>query len=181
MIVRVSHPDQLRSLIPDMTRLFGDFLRRAGEPFTVEAQWIAVVRALAEGDRTLFLVAFDQKTKPVGYALAQIGFDFWTIQYLNVVQMYVSPKHRKVSRDLEAWLLDWAKERGCQAISAISRRHARPLVRRFRMEPLGVLYARLMKEEEQTPDGKGPTTTTAVDEHDSAGVPAVRAATYAVS
>ena len=92
MIVRIVHPDQIARFIPELTRLFEDFLKRAKEPYPVEALWAAVLRGLAQGETFLFLVAFDEKVRPAGYLLAQSGYDWWMVpKYGNVIEVFVAP------------------------------------------------------------------------------------------
>ena len=146
MIIRVSHPDQLTRIIPEVTSLFGDFLARAKEPFSVADQWAAVLRGLAS-DRFLFLVVVDDKVKPVGYLLAQAGFDFWQVPYANVIQVYAKPGAMGFLQSLSDAFDEWAKGQGALVASALTHRAGGAYskwIAKFGFEPNAAMYVKLL-------------------------------------
>ena len=157
LIVQITHPDQLKRAIPDLTRMFEDFLRRSKEPFTVAHQWGALLRALAQ-EHTLFLVAFGERVRPVGFTVAQAGFDFFGVGYCNLVQMYVKPGVTGVVDALYQRVEEWAEKRGVQAISLLTLRHGKAfqkLGNRHGFAPYAVMYLKL----KESADGQGKEST----------------------
>lgn len=121
MIIRITHPDQTARIIPEMTRAFADFLTRAKEPFTVEHQWAAILRGLAQGPGFLFLVAFDERVRPVAFVIAQAGYDWWGVRYGNIIQTYVKPGC-KAPDEMFDRIVEWAKDQGVQVLSTLTPR-----------------------------------------------------------
>lgn len=154
MIVRIVHPDQLQRFIPELTRLFEDFLRRAKEPFPIEALWAALLRGLAQGESFLFLVAFDQKVHPAGYLLAQSGYDWWgVVKYANVIQAYIVPGAKGVDKPLYERFEEWADAQGAQVLSALTQRDSKGYARwmkRWGFERGPVTYLKIKEQ----PSGK---------------------------
>ena len=157
LVVQITHPDQLKRAIPDLTRMFEDFLRRAREPFSVEHQWAALLRALTQ-EYSLFLVAFGDRMRPVGFAVAQAGFDFFGVGYCNLIQMYAKPGVAGVVEALYQRVEQWAEKRGVQAISLLTLRHGRAFQKlgtRHGFAPYAVLYLKL----KESADGQGKEST----------------------
>ena len=147
MIVRVAHPDQIRSMLRPVTTMFEDFLRRAREVFNIQAQWGAVLRALAEGERTYFAIAFDDHVDPKGYVIAQDGYDFWGVHHCWVIQMYAVPGsdvRQKMMEELEAW----AQSRGCHLLTASTQRNVKTVAKVFDATPYGVTMIRALVPKE---------------------------------
>lgn len=181
MILRIVHPDQLQRFIPELSTLFGDFLKRAREPFTVDHLWQALLAGLAQGDRFLFLVAFDGRIRPVGYALCLSGMDFWGVSYANIIQTYAKPGV-KVVPDLFRAIKEWAQTQDVHLLSLLTHRESpgyRKFAGRFGFVPMSVMYTRLLSEVtdlEQTATHPAPS-----DERAPTGVHAVRQPTDPVS
>jgi hypothetical protein len=119
--LRITHPDQLRRCIPECSRMFSDFLTRAREPFTLDQQWAAILRSLGQ-PHFLMLVAFDARVRPVGYLLAQAGWDWWGLRYVNIIQVYATPGTRHLLPDLHARVEQWAEHQGAQFLSGLTAR-----------------------------------------------------------
>ncbi len=132
-----------------MQRLFEDYLRRSREPFTASHLWQAIRVGLAAGT-LFFLVAFDERIRPVGYLLAQPGRDFYGITYANIVGLYIRPGTQGVLEQLDRLLRDWASSIGVQVTSAMTLRKPAVFsrfIKRFGFQPYAVSYVRLEQED----------------------------------
>lgn len=139
-VVPIRHPEQLRRLANDLTKMFERFLKKAGEPLTFIEQWDGLLRALGTPE-TLFLLAVDERIRPVGFVLAMPTHDsFWKVQYANVTQMHAEKKG--VVEEFLPIIEDWARAQQCRFVLASSRRSARAIMRRFKMKPYTVTFIR---------------------------------------
>jgi len=173
MIVRMVAPEQVYRFVPELTRLFEDFLRRAKEPFTVEQQWAAVEAGLPQ-PHVLWLVGFNDRMRPVGYLLAQSGADWWGIRYANVIQLYTKPgTPAEMVGEFDAHVERWADEQGAQVISGLTNRDSPGYLRWMQRRGFvkgPVTYYRIRGGH----DGQAPAATTASHEHPPSGVHAIR-------
>lgn len=164
LITTITSEDQLRRFVPECNRLFADYLRRSKEPFTVEHLWAAIRLGLATGT-LLFLLALDDRIRPIGYLLAQPGRDFWGVEYVNVLQLYVAPGQRDVAQHLDLHLKAWTQARGAAATTAVTMRHPNAFTRfvaRYGFRPYAAMFVRL----EET-NGQGEAATDSVAKPDS--------------
>lgn len=171
LIVRLTQPEQFRRIARDLDMLFADFLKRSGEPFTTEQQWDALSHALAQGEGTLFLVAFDQRVRPVGFLLAQSGTDYWRIVCAFVRQLYVRPRTpRTITEEFERRLLEWARAQDATIIAAGTTRNPNAFLRRFpNFTKYSTTFVRILREDANAERATADRT----DDHRPEPLPAV--------
>jgi len=175
LILRLTQPEQFRRIAKDLDGLFADFLRRSHEPFTTTDQWDALAHALAQGESTLFLVAFDRRVRPIGYLLAQSGMDYWRIICAFVRQLYIKPgvPSRRTTEEFEQRLYAWARAQGARAIVAGTTRHVEPFRKRFPgFTPYGVTLVKVLDAEDSHAERASENRVTAAGHHPSVPLPA---------